>query len=118
MDKKLINNLTEYREWAWKTYQEWELNEYIEKAFGLVPQHECWDCVYDENGEWLHDVDEDGNIIPEDTAETIQLEDWVDEVEFPAVFVYTFEQTWDRIGDQEIYILDYVSLNEFSGVSK
>lgn len=37
MDKKLINNLTEYREWAWQTYQDWEQNEYIEKAFGLIP---------------------------------------------------------------------------------
>lgn len=113
MDKKLINNITEYREWAWKTYHEWDQNDQIERAFGICPLHECWDSVYDENGEWLHDIDEDGNIIPEDTAQTVQLEDWVSEVEFPAIFVYTFEKTWDRIGDQEIYILDYVSLSEF-----
>ena len=43
MDKKLINNLTEYREWAWQTYQD-----------------------------------------------------------------------WDRIGDYEVYVMDYVSLSEFA----
>jgi hypothetical protein len=117
MDKKLINNLSEYREWAWQTYQDWEQNENIEKAFGLIPQHECWDSVYDENGEWLHDVDEYGNIIPEDTAQTVQLDDWVNEVKFPAIFVHTFEQGWDRIGDYEYYVMDYVSLSEF-GVNK
>lgn len=113
MDKKLINNITEYREWALETYDEWEQNEYIGKAFGLCPQYECWDSIYDEDGEWLHDVDEDGNIIPEDTSQTVQLEDWVSEVEFPAIFVYTFEKGWDRVGDYETYVMDWVSLSEF-----
>lgn len=113
MDKKLINNITEYREWAWETYHEWEQNPHVEAAFGICPQHECWDSVYDENDEWLYDIDEDGNIIPEDTAQTVLLHDWVDEVEFPAIFVHTFEQGWDRVGNYETYILDWVSLNEF-----
>lgn len=113
MDKKLINNITEYREWAWETYQDSGEDEYIEQAFGLIPICECWDAVFDENGEWLYDVDVDGNRIPEDTAQTVELDEWVTEIEFPAIFVYTFEKTWDRIGDQKIYILDYVSLSEF-----
>jgi hypothetical protein len=118
MDKKLINNLTEYREWAWETYQESGQNGYIERAFGILPISECWDNVFDENGEWLHDIDEDGNILPEETAQTVKIEEWVTEIEFPAIFVYTFEKTWDRIGDQEIYMLDYVSLSEFGEVMK
>ena len=114
MDKKLIQNINEYRQWAWKLYTDSNEQETIECALGLNPIHDCWESVLDNDGQWLHDIYEDGNIIPPDTTETVALEDWVNKIKFPCVFVYAFEKGWDRLGDYEISILDYVSIDDFT----
>lgn len=113
---KLLQNLTEYRKWAWNYYVEnWTHNLNAANALGLLPTFECWDTIRDENGE-LVDIDEEGNVIPEDTAETVALQDWMNEVQFPAVAVYFFAKEYHRNvnGDDEIYVCDFVSLSEFS----
>ena len=122
MAHKLLQTETEYRNWAWGIYQHW-LNHKngdfvsssldVARELGLSPVFECWDTIRDENGE-LVDVDENGNVIPDDTAETVALQDWMSEVSFPAVAVYQFEKFRDRLGLFEGYFCDFVSLNEFT----
>lgn len=112
MDKQLLRNLTEYREWAWKIHEDKD-KEHIDEALGLCPIYDCFDSILNENGEWI-DVDEDGNVIPEDTAETVKLEDWVYGLEFPVIAVYWFQKDDWRGCSHEIAALDFVSLNEFS----
>lgn len=122
MKKKLLHNETEYREWAWSIYSHLQnhINQFyassaddVAHALGLRLVYECWDSIQNENGEWV-DVDEDGNVIPEDTAETVALAEWMSDVEYPAIAVYQFEKNYDRLGVFEGYICDFVSLNEFN----
>lgn len=122
MEKKLLRNETEYREWAWSIYSHWKnhINEFyassahhVAHVLGLCPVYECWDSIQNENGEWV-DVDEDGNVIPEDTAEIVALADWIDDVDFPTIAVYQLGKDSDRLGVFEGYICDFVSLNEFN----
>ena len=113
MNKKLIQNIDEYRQWAWDLYDKLDQNYNAECAMGLVPIHDCWDSIENEDGTFT-DIDEDGSPIPEDTAETVELEDWVNEIEFPCVVLYTFEKTWVGIDMMDVYLLEYVSLSEFS----
>jgi len=108
MTKKLIQNLSEYRQWAWNTLTELDDNKVVAKELGLLPVYECWDV--NEKGE---EIDEDGNVIPEDTAETVKIEDWVSELQFPVVAVYWLEKEYDRHGDVTIVAVEFVSLNEF-----
>lgn len=122
MEKKLLRNETEYREWAWRIYSRWKnhINQFyassahhVAHVLGLCPAYECWDSIQNENGEWV-DVDEDGNVIPEDTAEIVALADWMGDVDFPTIAVYQLEKDSDRLGVFEGYICDFVSMNEFN----
>ena len=122
MKHKLLQNITEYRNWAWYVYQYWynHKNTFyatsaldVGRAIGLNPIFECWDSIQNQNGEWI-DVDEDGNVIPEDTAEIVALQEWMSDVEFPAVVVYALEKDSDRLGEFGNLLCDFVSLNEFS----
>jgi hypothetical protein len=116
MKHKFLHNITEYRNWAWNYYQQnWNHNNNVAEVLGMSPIFECWDSILNENGEWI-DIDEDGNVIPEDSAETIALQEWMSEVDFPVVAVYHFEKVYNRNvrGDDETYICDFVSLSEFS----
>jgi hypothetical protein len=122
MEKKLLRNETEYREWAWSIYSHWKNHKmdfygssahHIAHVLGLCPVYECWDSIQNENGEWV-DVDEDGNVIPEDTAEIVALAEWMSDVEYPTIAVYHLEKDSDRLGVFEGYICDFVSLNEFN----
>lgn len=120
MKHKLLQNITDYRNWAWNYYVEnWNHNLKVAQVLGLNPVFECWDSVPNENGE-LVDIDEDGNVIPEDTSETVALEEWISEVQFPAVAVYWFESGYSRNvrGKDEVYICDFVPLSEFSQENK
>lgn len=113
MKHQLLRNLTEYRNWAWSFRD--EENENIDQALGLCPVYSCYDSIEDENGNWV-DIDEDGNVIPEDTAETVALDDWVYGLEFPVVAIYWFQQDDWRGCNHEICACDFVSINEFSEV--
>lgn len=122
MKHQLLRNLTEYRNWAWYVYQYWynHKNTFyassaleVGRVIGLNPIFECWNSIQNENGEWI-DVDEDGNVIPEDTAETVALQEWMNDIEFPAVIVYSLDKGCDRLGEFGNFLCDFVSLNEFS----
>lgn len=109
MTKKLIKNIGEYRQWAWQIVNEFDGKYAIERAVGMNLTHDCYD--YNDKNE---PVDEQGNVIPDDTAETAQLDDWVNELKFPVVAVYWIEKEYDRVGEVVIVAAEFVSISEFS----
>lgn len=111
MNKTLIKNIQEYRQWAWNILEKHKNRQTVEEALGLVIDHDCWD--YNDKNE---PIDEQGNVIPEDTVDTVKLEDWVNTLDFPLIAVHTFEKDWDRTGSFEIVMLEFVSLSEFTEV--
>lgn len=108
MDKKLIKNLAEYRAWAFEMHEKHETH-HVDQALGLNIDYDCWD--YNDKNE---PIDEQGNVIPDVTAETVKLEKWVEELVFPVVVVYWIEKDHDRHGDVQIIALETVSLSEFN----
>jgi hypothetical protein len=67
------------------------------------------DC-YDEDG---NEIDEDGNIIPALSRETIKIaEDWKEEMTFPLYFVGWIDSSWDRF-NVAVAFSEFVSLKEF-----
>ena len=62
-----------------------------------------------------YDTDEDGNIIPPLSRETLKIsEDWKDEMTFPLVFVGMISSSFDRYGDVRMAFSEFVSLKEFN----
>lgn len=108
MTKKLLKNISEYRQWAWKVLQENDDNSNVAENLGLIPAYDCYD--YNDNDE---PIDENGNVLPDDTAETVQIEDSIKELVFPVMAVYWIEKAWDRGGDVQIIAVDFVELREF-----
>ncbi len=82
----------------------------LEGFFLLEPiEMNCYD--YDEDG---NDIDEDGNIIPPLSRETIKIaEDWKEEMTFPLYFVGWIDSGFDRLGSVRMSFSDFVSLKEF-----
>lgn len=107
MNKKLINNLDEYRKWAFGISAS-SSSCHLDDSLGLNISYDCWD--YNDKGE---EIDEDGNVVPDTTAENVKLEKWVEELEFPVVAVYVFEKSFDRTGDLEIVLCEFVSIKDF-----
>lgn len=108
MAKKFLQNISEYRQWAWNVLEENDGNQNVADQLGLQPVYDCWDV--NENGE---EVDENGNVIPEDTAENVKLADFINELVFPVIAVYWIEKDHDRFGKVEIIAVDFVELKEF-----
>lgn len=83
-----------------------ELSEF----FFLEPiETDCWD--YDEDG---NEIDEDGNIMPPTSRETIKIsEDWKDEMTFPLYFVGHINCDSDRLGKFRIGYSEFVTLKDF-----
>lgn len=75
----------------------------LAEFFFLEPiETDCWD------------YDEDGNIIPPTTRESIKIsEEWKDEIIFPLYFVGWIDSSWDRFGDLKVMFSEFVSLKEF-----
>ena len=70
---------------------------------------DCYD--YDEDG---NEIDEDGNIMPPTSRETIKIaEDWKEEITFPLYFVGWIDSGCDRYGKVRMAFSDFVSLKEF-----
>jgi hypothetical protein len=82
----------------------------LAEFFLLEPiEMNCYD--YDEDG---NDIDEDGNIIPPLSRETIKIaEDWKEEMTFPLYFVGWIDSGFDRLGSVRMSFSDFVSLKEF-----
>jgi len=83
---------------------------YVEDAFGVKIQHDCWDT--DENG---NDIDEDGNILPDDSSSPDKLvfEDWVNDLIYPLVVVSWIEAVYDRVGKSTICAVEFVEMEDF-----
>jgi hypothetical protein len=109
MTKKLLKDIQEYRQWAWQILGEFDNKSQIERAVGMNLIHDCYD--YNDKNE---PIDENGKVIPDDTAETVQLDDWVNELVFPVIAVYWFERDHDRTGSYMIIAAEFVSLSDFS----
>lgn len=109
MKKKLLKNISEYRKWAWKISEQSEGQAEADESLGLLVDHDCWD--YNENNE---PIDEAGNVLQDETAETVKLEKWVEELDFPVVAVYWIEKTFDRCGDVAIVSVEFVSQSDFN----
>lgn len=107
MTKKFIKNISEYRKWAWRISEKFEDSK-VDDNLGLLVDYDCWD--YNDKNE---PVDEQGNVIPEETAETVKLAEWVEKLEFPVVAVYWIEKEFDRVGDVTIIAVDFVSQSDF-----
>lgn len=68
-------------------------------------------CDTDEDG---NDIDEDGNIMPPLSRETLKIsEDWKDEMTFPLVFVGVIDSGFDRLGGVRMAFSDFVSLKDY-----
>lgn len=106
MKKKLLKNISEYRKWAWKISEQSEGK--ADESLGLLISYDCWD--YNDNNE---PIDEQGNVIPDETAETVKLEEWVEKLKFPVVAVYWIEKEFDRVGNVTIIAVDFVSQSDF-----
>ena len=106
MKKKLLKNISEYRKWAWKISEQSEGK--ADEALGLLIDLDCWD--YNENNE---PIDEQGNVILDETAETVKLEEWVEKLKFPVIAVYWVEKTFDRCGNVAIVAVEFVSQSDF-----
>ena len=108
MTRQFLRNIEEYRKWA---YDISILHEHykVDDALGLKISYDCWDT--NDNGE---DINEDGSVIPELTPENMELEDWVNELSFPAFAVYWIEDMDDRMGHAMVIAVDFVCLKDFN----
>jgi len=109
MHKKLIRNIDEYKNYVFSQLEKWEWDLNICKGYGVIYDGTCWD--YNENGE---EIDEQGNIVPELTPQTLPLEDHIKQLQFPVVIVEFMAKEWDRMGDYQIVLIDFVSITDFS----
>jgi hypothetical protein len=70
----------------------------------------CWDT--DEDG---NELDEDGNIMPPLSRETIKVSETLkEEMTFPLYFVGWIDSSWDRFGSVRMTFSEFVSLKEFN----
>lgn len=78
--------------------------------FLLEPiEMDCWD--YDEDG---NEIDEDGNIMPPTSRETIKIaSDWKEEMTFPLYFVGWVDSDCDRFGKCRVSFSEFVSLKDY-----
>ena len=108
MPRKLLKDIQGYRQWAYRL-STLHKDDKVNDALGLKISYDCWDT--NDNGE---DINEDGSVIPELTPENMELEDWVNELSFPAFAVYWIENMDDRMGKATIIAVDFVCLKDFT----
>jgi hypothetical protein len=112
MNKKLIRNLAEYRKWAWEV-SDGCLNGDIAECLGLIPVNEyCATSIKDDGIVII--LDENGNVIPEDTEETIKLDETISKLIFPVIVIYYFSETKTHWAGWRPCQCVFVSLIEFS----
>lgn len=99
MNKTQINTLEEYINNVFPKCTD----ERMDELYGLKIIRECYDTILIED-KW-YDVDEDRNIIPESTSETVEIETWVQDLKFPIILL-------EWVTD-EVVCIDMVSLSDF-----
>lgn len=109
MNKKLIKSQKELREFIFNLLKESSFDRHLCQAFGLVTDvHSCWD-VNDEG----EPINEDGSVIPDPTAENLEYEQYINDLTFPLMVLYTYDKDWDRCGDFKVVLVEFVELKEF-----
>jgi len=93
-------NLTEIRD----SMRCFTSHDFYSFFFLEEPATECYDT--DENG---NDLDEYGNIIPEESRETLMI-DKRKGITFPMVFVGWFDSGFSRAGEESVMFSDFVNL--------
>jgi hypothetical protein len=106
MDQKLLLNIDEYRQWAWKLSIEHD-KDHVDEALGLRPVRECWDTDKDGNP-----IDERGRIIPKDTAKTVKIANRIKELNFPVIAVYSFFVDDWRGFSNEICFCEFIPITQ------
>jgi hypothetical protein len=106
MNKTLIKNESEYRNYAFKILKKFPDNDAVEDALGVIICYECWDTV---DGV---DLDESGNPIPDDfsSPEQLVLEQPIEEFTYPFIVLDWIEVT----GDVSIVCVEFVELKDFN----
>ena len=107
MTKTLIKNEKAYRKFAFKILQKYE-GSHIEEALGVHLNQDCWD--YNDKDE---PIDENGNVIPDETPETLELTDEIKNFKYPVLVLSVFDKDWDRGGDFEVCLVEFVFLSDF-----
>ena len=88
---------------------QFDIDELSEFFFLEPVETDCWD--YDEDG---NEIDEDGNIIPPTTRESIKIsEEWKHEMIFPLYFVGHINCDSDRLGKFRIGFSEFVTFKDF-----
>lgn len=107
MNKTLIKSEKEYRKFAFDILEKSNAS-HIQEALGVVLDTDCWD--YNEKDE---PIDENGNVIPDETPDSLILSEEIKSLNYPIIVVHCFEKEWDRTGDLEICVAEFVSLSDF-----
>ncbi len=113
MKKALINSEKEYRNFCFSAYNEYKeerIFNSIQQAFGIIDQSSCWD--YNDKGE---PVDEAGAVLKAyEAPEDLLFEDWVKDLSFPLIIVHSIDIGFDRFGDVDFCVIEFVELKEFN----
>ena len=103
--EEYANELFEIRD----AIRQFSINKLAEFFLLEKIEMDCYDS--DENG---NDLDEEGNIIPPISRETIKIaDDWKEKVIFPLIFVGYIHSGFDRFGKSAVAMSDFVSLKDF-----
>jgi hypothetical protein len=97
-----------YKPWWRKLLRLSEDRKYDGRNWGIrwSPSYD-----YDEDG---NEIDENGNIIPPLSRETIKIaEDWKEDMTFPLYFVGWIDSSCNRFGGVGMAFSEFVSLKEF-----
>lgn len=89
MKKIQINSEQEYRQFAFPLCKKYDGK--LDSLFGLNLIRECWDTDNDGNN-----LDEQGNIIPDDSPENVKVQQWVKDLKYPIIVCYWIESGFDR----------------------
>jgi hypothetical protein len=112
VNKTLIKNEKEYRDFCFKIYEKSDgaLLNSIQRSLGIIDQSSCWD--YDKEG---NAIDEEGNILPEyREPKDLLFENWVSELVYPFIIVSMIDEGFDRFGSVEFCLIEFVHLSDFA----
>lgn len=107
MNKTLIKSEQQYRKFAFKILENND-GSHVQEALGVELDTDCYD--YNEKGE---PIDEKGNVIPDETPDSLILSDEIKNLEYPVIAIHSFGKDFDRLGDVEYCLLEFVSLKDF-----
>lgn len=107
MNKTLIKSEQAYRKFAFKILDTNNAS-HVQEALGVQLDTDCYD--YNENDE---PIDENGNVIPDETPDSLVLSDEIKNLNYPVIAVHCFDKDFDRLGDVEYCLLEFVSLKDF-----